>query len=438
MKQMKLSIEERKLFEKLCSLEYLREGFKAVKKNRGSPGIDRVTIEEFDSRLDEELLQLKDDLEGWTYKPNPVRRVEIPKPGKDTGVRLLGVPCIRDRVVQATIKLILEPILDPTFSDNSYGFRPGCNQRQAVEAAQHIVRSGKEYVVDIDLSKFFDRVSHDRVISRLSLFIPDKRILRIIGLTLRSGVMKDGLVTSTMEGTVQGSPLSPLLSNVVLDELDKELGRRRLEFCRFADDCNIFVGSEKAAERVMRSISKFIEDKLKLKINQRKSKIDLSKDVRFLGMTIIAGMIAISAMSMKQAMKKVKELTPRGTNLTLEKTIERINSWYMGWSGYYCMTQYPFQLLLIEAHIRRRLRSRLVDQQKRRRHLFNKLVKRNVSRCLAAKTVFSNMRRWALSHTCAVERAYSNRWFIKEMGLKIRSVEGHSHWFDIHKWIKVT
>ena len=437
MKQMKLSVEERNLFEKLCSLEYLIEGFKAVKKNRGSPGIDGVTIGEFGSRLDEELVQLRDELEGWTYKSKPVRRVEIQKPGKDAGVRLLGVPCVRDRVVQATLKLILEPILDPTFSDNSYGFRPGRNQRQAVEAAQRIIRSGKEYVVDIDLSKFFDRVNHDRLISRLSIFISDKRILRIIGMILRSGVMKDGLVASTMEGTVQGSPLSPLLSNVVLDELDKELECRGLEFCRFADDCNIFVSSQNAAERVMRSISKFIDGKLRLMVNQGKSKVALSKDVRFLGMTIIAGTIAISALSMNRAMQKVEKLTPRGTHLTLEKTIECINSWYMGWSSYYSMTQYPFQLSMIEAHIRRRLRSRLVDQQKRRRYLFKKLVKRNVPRCLAAKTVFSNMRRWALSHTRAVERAYPNRWFIKEMGLKIRSLEGHPHWFDILQWVKV-
>lgn len=222
-------------FEKLCSMNYLRNGFKAVRKNGGAPGIDGVTIKEFDNRLEEELTQLKNELENWTYKPQPVRRVEIAKPGG--GIRLLGVPCVRDRVVQAALKLILEPILDPTFSDNSYGFRPNRNQRQAVEMAQQIVCSGKEYVVDIDLSKFFDRVHHDRLISRLSGYISDKRILRIIGMTLRSGVMQDGMVTATTEGTVQGGPLSPLLSNLVLDELDKELERRGLEFCRFADDC---------------------------------------------------------------------------------------------------------------------------------------------------------------------------------------------------------
>lgn len=439
MEQRSLFAEERSyLFEWLCTTEYLKEGFKAVKKNGGSPGIDGITIEEFESRLDEELRQLKEELEGWMYKPNPVRRVEIPKPGKGAGVRLLGVPCIRDRVVQTTLKLILEPLLDPTFSDNSYGFRPGRNQRQAVESAQRIVQSGKEYVVDIDLSKFFDRVQHDRLIERLSRFIPDKRILRIIGMILRSGVMKEGLVSPTTEGTVQGSPLSPLLSNVVLDELDKELERRGLEFCRFADDCNIFVKSQEVAERVMRSISKFIENKLKLVVNWEKSKVALSKCVKFLGMTIIAGAIAISAQSINRAMDKVKELTPRGTHLPLEQTIKRINNWYMGWSGYYRMTQYPSQLAKIEAHIRRRLRSRLVDQQKKRRHLFEKLVKRGVACQLAAKTVFSNRGRWALSHTRAMEAAYPNRWFIVEKGVKVRSTEKHPHWFDILQWVKVT
>jgi RNA-directed DNA polymerase len=438
MEQMKLFIDGSGLFERLCTVEYLMDGFKAVKKNGGSPGIDRVTIEEFESRLEEELRQLKRELEGWTYKPKPVRRVEIPKPGKGNGVRLLGVPCVRDRVVQATLKLILEPTLDSTFSDNSYGFRPGRNQRQAVEAAQRIVKSGKEYVVDIDLSKFFDRVQHDRLITRLSGQISDKRILRIIGMTLRSGVMKEGLVSPSTEGTVQGSPLSPLLSNVVLDELDKELERRELEFCRFADDCNIFVKSQRAAERVMRNISRFIENRLKLVVNQEKSKVALSKYVKFLGMTIIAGALAISVQSMNRAMQRVKELTPRGTHLPLEKTIGQINKWYMGWSNYYSMTQYPAQLVKIEAHIRRRLRSRLVDQQKKRRHLFNRLVKLKVPKELAAKTVFSNKGRWALSHTRALEVAYPNKWFIEKMGLKIRSRDKHPHWFDIKQWVKVT
>jgi group II intron reverse transcriptase/maturase len=398
----------------------LEKGFKAVKKNRGAPGIDGVTIKDFENRLVEELSQLKNELESWTYKPKPVRRVEIPKPGKDAGVRLLGVPCIRDRVVQATLKNLLEPILDPTFSNNSYGFRPDKNQQQAVEAAKKIVRSGKEYVVDIDLSKFFDRVHHDRLISRLKKFVPDTRILRIIGMTLRSGVMKEGLVEPTKEGTVQGGPLSPLLSNVVLDELDKELESRGLEFCRFADDCNIFVKSQKAAKRVMASVSKFIENKLKLLVNTKKSKIALSKYVKFLGMTIIAGTIAISTVSMNRAMQKVKELIPRGTHLTIDKSVRNLNEWYMGWSGYYRMTQYPSQLRKIEAHMRRRLRARLVYQQKSKRNLFKKLVKRKVSRSLAGKTVYSNKGKWVLSHSPAVERAFPNVWFIEKLGLSTK------------------
>ncbi len=438
MGQLELFIDKRSLFEKLCSLEYLENGFDAVRKNKGAPGVDGVTVKEFGSRLDEELGILKQELEGWTYLPGPVLRVEIPKPGKGAGVRLLGIPSVRDRVVQAALKLILEPILDPGFSDNSYGFRPGRNQHQAVEAARDIVKTGKEHVVDIDLSKFFDRVHHDRLISRLSRFVDDKRILRIIGMTLRSGVMKDGVFARTEEGTVQGGPLSPLLSNVVLDELDKELERRGLEFCRFADDCNIFVRSRKAADRVMESVGKFIVNRLKLVVNQEKSKVALSKFVKFLGFTIVAGTIAISAVSMKRAMAKVKELTPRGTNLTLEKTIELINRWYMGWSEYYGLTQYPSQLGNIEAHLRRRLRSRIVGQQKKRRHLFKKLIKRKVPRRLAANTVFSNKGRWRLSHTRAVERAYPNRWFIKEMGQKIRTHVIQPHWFPLRRWIKVT
>jgi len=436
MRQRSLFVDERSLFEKLCDQSNLEAGFKAVKKNKGAPGIDGVTIKEFENRLEEELVQLQMEIASWNYKPSPVRRVEIPKPGKGTGVRLLGVPCTRDRVVQATIKLLLEPILDLSFSDHSYGFRPDYNQRQAVEAAQRFVQSGKEYVVDIDLSKFFDRVNHDRLIYLLSLHIDDKRILRLVGTTLRSGIMKDGMVIPSEKGTPQGSPLSPLLSNVVLDELDKELERRGLEFCRFADDCNIFVRSPKAAERVMGSISKFIEGNLKLKINRDKSKVAHSRDVKFLGLTIIDGAIVISAQSMKRAMQKVKELTPRGTHLPLEVTMKRINSWYTGWSGYYSITQYPSQLHNIEAHIRRRLRSRFVDQQKKRRHLFKKLIKRGVPRGLASK-VFSNNGRWVMSNTFALTKAYPVRWFIDVAGQWIRSEERQRNWFPLHQWVKV-
>jgi group II intron reverse transcriptase/maturase len=437
MSEINLFNYQQNLFERICSLEELESAFLAVKRNGGTPGVDGVTIGQFESRLNQELRQLKKDIESWSYEPKPVRRVEIPKPG-GAGVRLLGIPTIRDRILHASIKSVIEPIFEAVFSEHSYGFRPNRNQRQAVEAAQRIVQSGKEYVVDLDLAQFFDRIHHDRLIHRLGLQIQDKRVLRLIGLTLRSGIMKDGVASESTEGSVQGSPLSPLLSNVVLDELDKELERRGLEFCRFADDSNIFVGSQKAAERVMQSVTKFIESRLKLVVNREKSKVALSKAVKFLGMTIIAGTIAISSKSMARAMDKVRELTPRGTSQAIEQTVEKANSWYVGWAGYYKMTQYPNQLAMIEAHLRRRLRARIVSQQKKRRNLYEKLCKRGVARKLAAKTVYSDRKRWSLSHARAVEQAFPNRWFIQELGQKIVSDQEHPHWFSVKTWIKLS
>ncbi len=428
--------EERRLFDNLCSTQYLRIGFEQVKKNKGKPGIDGVCIEDFEAGLNEELSQLQQELTDWTYKPSPVRRVEIPKPG-GKGVRLLGIPTVRDRVVQATLKFLLEPVFEPHFSPHSYGFRPGRSQHQAVQAAQRIVNSGKPYVVDIDLSKFFDRIHHDRLIARIGQRVSDKRVLRLIGVMLRSGVMVNGVVNPNKEGAVQGGPLSPLLSNIVLDELDRELENRGLEFCRFADDCNIFVKSQKAADRVMEKVSQFIERKLKLKVNREKSQVAKSDRVKFLGFTVVNGDIAIAHKALQTAMSKVEALTPRGTHQTLETALTEINQWYVGWANYYGLTCYPSQLRKIEAHIRRRLRSRLVSQQKRKRHLYRKLVKRGVPRRQAVKAVFSNDKRWALSNARAVTRAYPNNWFINLMGQEIRSDRKLTHWFDVSQWISL-
>jgi len=429
-------IEEPRLFENLCSTFYLGIGFILVKRNRGKPGIDGVSIADFEANLEEELSQLQQELSNWTYQPSPVRRVEIPKPG-GKGMRLLGIPTVRDRVVQATLKLLLEPIFDPHFSPHSYGFRPGRSQHQAVEAAQRIINSGKPYVVDIDLSKFFDRIHHDRLIARMGEKVTDKRILRLVGLMLRSGIMINGVVIPSQEGAMQGGPLSPLLSNIVLDELDQELERRGLEFCRFADDCNIFVKSQKAAERVMEKVSQFIEKKLKLKVNQEKSQVALSDKVKFLGFTVVNGTIAIAHKALQTAMDKVKALTPRGTHKSLEPTLDKINQWYVGWSNYYSLTNYPSQLHKVEAHIRRRLRSRLVSQQKRKQHLYRNLVKRGVPRKQASKTVFSNNKRWVLSNARAVTRAYPNSWFINLKGQEIRSDRKLAHWFEVSQWIRL-
>ena len=272
---------ETDLFKEICAPETLKEAFKFVKRNKGAPGVDGITIDRFEEDLEKNLNQLSIEVMSWTYKPTPVKRVEIPKPGRK-GVRLLGIPIIKDRVLHMAIKMVLEPILDPSFSENSFGFRPKRNQQQAVQQAQRIVQSGKEFVVDIDLSKFFDRINHDRLIYRLKGYIRDSRILRLIGMILRGGIMINGVKTPSEEGSVQGSPLSPLLSNVVLDELDKELEKRHLEFCRFADDCNIFAKSQRGAERIMKSTKKFIEKKLKLKVNEEKSKTGKSNEVKYL------------------------------------------------------------------------------------------------------------------------------------------------------------
>lgn len=432
MNDMSQLIENERLFEDLCYASYLRIGFEQVKENKGKPGIDGVSIHDFEFRLEEELSRLQQELLNWTYKPSPVRRVEIPKP--QGGVRLLGIPTVRDRVVQTALKLLLEPIFEPHFSPHSYGFRPGRSPHQAVQAAQSIVNSGKPYVVDIDLEKFFDRIHHDRLIARMGQRIADKRILRLVGMMLRSGVMINGVVCRSEEGTMQGGPLSPLLSNIVLDELDQELEKRGLAFCRFADDCNIFVKSAKAAERVMETVSQFIEGKLKLKVNREKSQVARSERVKFLGFTVVNGTLAIARKALQAAMSKVKALTPRGTDQNLESSLKSINQWYVGWSNYFSLGNYPAQLVKIEAHIRRRLRARLIGQQKRKKHLYRTLIKRGVSPKMAA-VVFTNRNRWALSKTVALSRAYPNDWFIKGKGQAIRSDQKLTHWFEVSQWV---
>ena len=420
------------LYDNLCSESVLKTAFLAVRKNKGAPGIDGVNIDDFQNNLNKEITKLSEELASFRYKPQPARRVEIPKPSKKFGkpeFRKLGIPCVRDRVVQHAMKSLLEPFFEPNFSEHSYGFRPGRNARQAVEAAQDFCKEGKDICVDIDLEKFFDKVSHDRLIARMSLSIKDKRILKLVGITLRGGVIENGVKVSTEEGTAQGSPLSPLLSNIVLDELDKELEKRGLSFCRYADDCNIFVKSKFAANRAMENITKFIEKKLKLKINKSKSKVALSRNVKFLGMTIAAKKIQISKESMQRAMSKLKSLTKRNDGQSIEHSIQRFNKWYIGWSAYHSMTQYPSQFRNIEGHARRRLRAKLVKHSKRPIYLFRKLVKMMIHHKNAA-TVFKNKKCWATSTLPAMHMAFTNEWFEKQ-GLYTMSGKGLDHWLPL-------
>lgn len=424
-------VDSLRLFDDVIALEQLRIGFKHVKQNKGSAGVDNQSIAEFERNLEQELSQLHNELRQWRYQPKPVKRIEILKPD-GAGVRILGIPTVRDRVVQASIKNVLEPLIDPTFSNFSYGFRPERNQHRALLMAQQIVCDGKPWVVDIDLSKFFDRINHDKVIQRLRSFTSDTRLLRLIGMTLRSGALDKTSFIPTVVGSVQGSPLSPLLSNLILDELDKELEKRGLSFCRFADDCNIFVRSELAAKRVLSSITTFIETKLKLVINTEKTKVARSRKVKFLGMTITSGALAISKHAMRKAMTKVKQLTPRGTQISIETKIEQVNLWYRGWSNYFCLTQYPQQLAGIESHMRRRLRSMLIRQHHRPRFLYRKFTDRGVPGS-HAKVAFLHKRTWRLSRSQAAHLAWSNEWFINTMGLHSAIQHRQPYWFGFNR-----
>jgi RNA-directed DNA polymerase len=419
--------EGAKLFEEVYAMPRLMMAFKKVRSNGGSAGPDGMSIEDFEERLTEELEGIREELQSHRYEPQPVRRVSIPKP--NGGERHLGIPNVRDRVVQYSALLAITPYFEPQFSESSYGFRVGRSQRGAIEAAQQHVANGKEWVVDLDLEKFFDTVNHDRVIQLLRTRVSDPRLLKVIALTLRCGVSIDGQVEKSALGLPQGSPLSPLLSNIVLDPLDKELEQRGLSFVRYADDANIFVKSQKAGQRVMTSVINFIEAKLKLRVNREKTQLALSHTVKFLGMTLLAGgMAMISIAAMKKAKERVKELIPRSARGSLETQVERANRWYQGWSGYFAMTSYPSQLKQIESNIRMRYRLQFVKNHKRKKHLVRKLKSQGIRSGTAYKAVYlKNHGRWRMAHDFVVGRAWNEDWF-RQRGLKTRSKEARPHW----------
>ena len=273
------------LMEEVCERENLVRAWQRVRENKGAPGVDGMTIDDAKSYFREHWPNIRSQLLAGTYRPQPVRRVEIPKP--DGGIRKLGVPCVVDRLIQQALLQVLQKRWDPTFSEHSYGFRPGRSAHQAVTQAQRYVAEGYSIVVDLDLERFFDRVNHDSLMARVAARVADKRVLKLIRAYLSAGVMEDGLVRPVDEGTPQGGPLSPLLSNLVLDDLDKELTRRGLRFCRYADDCNIYVRSHRAGERVMASVSRFLTDRLKLKVNEAKSAVAQPEERKFLGFSVL-------------------------------------------------------------------------------------------------------------------------------------------------------
>src|SRR5436305_6979729 len=326
-----------RLMEEVCELENSKQALQRVKANKGSPGVDGRTVEELPEYLKQHGPEIGEQLRNGTYQPQPVRRVEIPKPD-GSGVRKLGIPCVLDRFVQQAVLQVLQKRWDPTFSEHSHGFRPGRSARQAVHEAQQYIAKGYRWVVDLDLEKFFDRVNHDRLLAAVAKRVADKRMLKLIRAFLEAGIMEDGLVSAVDEGTPQGGPLSPLLSNLVLDELDRELERRGHRFVRYADDCNIYVRSQRAGQRVMESVSQFIIRRLKLKVNEQKSAVAQPWERKFLGFSFTSEREPRRRMAPKVIVRfkeRIRELTSRTRGISLAKRVEDTSIYLRGWLGYF-------------------------------------------------------------------------------------------------------
>jgi RNA-directed DNA polymerase len=400
------------LMEEVCERENCKQALARVKANKGSPGIDGMTVGELAGFLKQHWPAIREQLLRGIYQPQPVKRVEIPKP--DGGVRKLGIPTVLDRFVQQAVMQVLQRRWDRTFSEHSYGFRPGRSPHQAVAQAQQYIADGYRWCVDLDLEKFFDRVSHDKLMGRMAERVGDKRLLKLIRAFLRAGVMEHGLVSPTEEGTPQGGPLSPLLSNIVLDAFDRELERRGLRFARYADDCNIYVRSQRAGERVMESITRFITTKLKLKVNQQKSAVARPWARKFLGFSFTNAGVPKRRIAPKAAdrfKERVRELTRRTKGVGIERMVEDLARYERGWIGYYGKCQTPSVLEGLEKWVRRRLRSVIWKQWKRGTVRFTELRKRGVRGDLAAKTAGSAHGPWRLADSPGLHIALPNAYF---------------------------
>ena len=407
-----------RLMEEVCERENLKQALKRVKANKGAPGVDGMTVQALPAYLREHWPTIRASLLDGTYRPQPVRRVEIPKPD-GAGVRKLGIPSALDRLVQQAVLQVLQRQWDPSFSDSSYGFRPGRSAHQAVAQAQSYIQSGYGWVVDLDLEKFFDRVSHDILMSRVAKRVGDRRVLKLIRSFLTAGVLENGLVGATDEGTPQGGPLSPLLSNLLLDDLDRELERRGLRFVRYADDSNVYVRSERAGQRVMAGLKAFLTGKLKLKVNESKSAVARPHTRKFLGFTFSNQAQAkrrVAPKALARFKDRIRELTQRSRGISVDQMIGTLKRYLTGWRGYFGFCETPSVLQQLDEWTRRRLRCFFWKQWKRGRTRFRELVARGVNRNLAAQTAGSPHGVWRLSNSPALNKALSNRYF-RSLGL---------------------
>ena len=417
-KQMTLELWGDPDMEEVLSRENMARALKRVKANKGACGVDEMSVEGLEPYLQQEWPRLRKELLEGTYKPKPVLRVKIPK--SEGGERLLGIPTVVDRLIQQAIHQVLSPLFEKDFSESSYGYRSGKSAQEAVERARQFVAKGRRWVVDIDLEKFFDRVNHDILMDRVERKVKDKRITKLIQRYLEAGIMENGLTMASTEGTPQGGPHSPLLSNILLDDLDKELERRGSSFCRYADDCNIYVYSKRAGERVKETVTKFLNETLKLKVNEKKSAVARPWKRKFLGYTVTvdkATRLRVSQRSIKRLKDKLKDMFRKGRGCNIGRFIkERLNPVVRGWRNYFRLSQVKKIVEELDGWIRRRLRLILWRQMKRPRMRAKRLIQRGLEEARAWKSAYNGRGPWWNSGASHMNQAFPVKYF-RELGL---------------------
>jgi RNA-directed DNA polymerase len=413
------------LLERILSRENMLKAWKRVEANKGAPGIDNMSVEDFPGFLRDNWINIRQSLLAGTYQPLPVRRVEIPK--ATGGTRPLGIPTVLDRLIQQAIYQVLMPLFDPDFSDHSYGFRPGRSAHDAVFKVREYIRGGYRVAVDMDLSKFFDTVNHDVLMHRVARKVKDKRVLRLIGKYLRAGVRVKGRLEKTRKGVPQGGPLSPLLANVLLDDLDKELGKRGHKFVRYADDFVILVKSQRAGERVMPSVQKFLERKLKLKVNQDKSQVARTDQTNFLGFTFRGNKIRWSDKAFREFKRRVKELTGRSWFVSMEYRFEKLAQYLRGWMNYFGISEYYRPIPEIDHWLRRRVRMCYWKQWRYARTKVRELRKLGTFLNAAISVAMSRKGPWHLARTLATQTGMINQWLMAQGLLSVKEL-----WVKIH------